>query len=155
MKLSQQINESGILCRATKRQRFRSIFILLGISIFFVLTGLGAAGKINIERLSSPCGFEQKYGLPCPTCGITRAVLAFAGGRFLEAFYIQPAGALFCSLAVIGAFLAFLTAVFGVYFRFLSRFFADIKFWYIILGLLIIICAGWTITLARVLLIDY
>lgn len=119
--------------------------LLLGLFV------LAAAGKIDIGQLLGPCGFKQKYGLPCPGCGMTASAVAFFRGKIFESFYIQPAGALFCSVLVIVGFLALLTTVFGVYFRFLERLFCEIKIRYIILGLMVIIVAGWAVTFARAL----
>jgi hypothetical protein len=50
---------------------------------------------------------------------------------------------------VIAAILAFIIAVFVVYFRFIERFFTEVKLRYMILALIIIIAAGWAVTLAR------
>jgi hypothetical protein len=47
--------------------------------------------------------------------------------------------------------LALLIAVFGVYSGFVSRFFAEVKIKHVILALIIIIAAGWAVTLARAL----
>ena len=80
---------------------------------------------------------------------MTTAAFAFAQGKILKAFYIQPACALLCSVMVIAALLAFVIAVFGIYFRFLNRFFAEVKVWYIIVAMIIIIASGWAVTLAR------
>jgi hypothetical protein len=102
-------------------------------------------------RLLGYCGFKQRTGLPCPTCGMTTATLAFAQGRIFEAFYIQPACGLLCCVMVVAAILAFIIAVFGVYFRFIERFFIEVKLRYMILALIIIIIAGWAVTLARAL----
>ncbi len=55
------------------------------------------------------------------------------------------------SIAVVVAFLALFTAIFGVYFEFIRRFFAQVKIRYIILALLVIIACGWAVTLARAL----
>ncbi len=82
---------------------------------------------------------------------MTTATLAFAQGKIFEAFFIQPACGLLCSVLVVIAFLAFVIAVFGVYFRFLERFFREVKVRYIILALIVIIAAGWAVTLARAL----
>jgi hypothetical protein len=94
---------------------------------------------------------KQRWGLPCPTCGMTTSALAFARGQILQSFYIQPAAAVLCGILLVVAFLAFFIAVFGVYFQFLRRFFVKVKTRYIILLLLIIIAAGWVVTLARAL----
>jgi len=85
---------------------------------------------------------------------MTTAVSAFAQGKIFESFYIQPAAALLCSVLAVSAFLAFIIAVFGVYFGFIKRFFAEVKIRYIILALIIIIAAGWAVTLARAIVGD-
>jgi hypothetical protein len=82
---------------------------------------------------------------------MTTCVLAFARGKVLTAFYVQPAGALLCSLSVVVAFFAFLTAVPGVYFHFFDRLWAELKVKYVVAGLLVILAAGWAVTLARAL----
>jgi len=115
----------------------------------FIFLRLASDGKIDIGLLLNPCGFRQRYGLPCPACGITTSAVAFAGGRILDSFYIQPAGALFCCLLAVSGFLAFIVAVLGVYFRFLERFFAEVKISFIIFAIIVIIAAGWAVTLVR------
>jgi len=40
------------------------------------------------------CGFHKITGLPCPSCGMTRALFAAANGRFKEAFAFHPLGLL-------------------------------------------------------------
>jgi len=108
-----------------------------------------AAGRIDVDKWLDPCGFKQRYDLPCPTCGMTTSALAFVQGEIFESFYIQPAAALLCCVLVVVAFLASLVAVFGVYFSFIKRFFAEIKLRYIVLAMIIIVAAGWAVTLAR------
>ena len=80
---------------------------------------------------------------------MTASALAFAQGKILESFYTQPAAALLCCILVVVAFLAFLAAVFGVYLGFVKRFFIEVKIKHIILLLIIIVAAGWAVTLAR------
>ena len=151
MQVSQQQNKPKILRRATARQR-----IIAGI-VFLVVAGslgffhLAATEKINIHRWINPCGLKQRYGLPCPTCGMTTATLAFARGEIFDSFYIQPAAALLWCIIVVGAFLALLIAVFGVYFVFLDRLFNEVKIGHVFLALIVIIAAGWAVTLARTL----
>ena len=151
MQASQQLNKPKIFRRASFQQRLTAAFICLAVAALFAVLWLAADGKVNLSRWLGPCGFRQRYGLPCPTCGITSSAFAFVQGKVFESFYVQPAGALFCCLLVITAFFAFLTAVFGIYFRFLERFFAEIKVRYIILAVIVIIAAGWAVTLARAL----
>jgi predicted RNA-binding Zn-ribbon protein involved in translation (DUF1610 family) len=134
---------------ASSGQRLAAAIVCLGIVLFFGSFALAGHYKIDMGRLLGYCGFKQRTGLPCPTCGMTTAALAFAQGRILEAFYIQPACGFLCSVMVIAAILAFITAVFGVYFHFIRRFFTEVKLRYIILALVIVIAAGWAVTLAR------
>ena len=151
MQSSQQLNRPKFIRRASLRQRLRAVVVFLVVAVVFGLLALVAAGKIDIERWLTPCGLKQRYNLPCPTCGITTSALAFVQGKIIEAFYIQPAGAMLCCAMVVVAVLAFLVAVFGVYFRFLERFFTEVKIRHIILVLLIIMAVGWAVTLARAL----
>ena len=151
MQESQQLNRRKILCRASSRQRLLAGLVLLVVVISFGLFWLAASGKIDIGLLINPCGFKQRYGLPCPTCGMTTSALTFVQGKIFESFYIQPTAALLCCIMVVVAFLAFLIAVFGVYFVFLRRFFSEVKIKHIILALIVIIAAGWAVTLARAL----
>ncbi len=79
---------------------------------------------------------------------MTTSAICFAQGQIFKSFYIQPAAGLLCTLFLISAVLAFLTAVFGIYFDFLNHI-KEIKLSYIILALMIIIAAAWAVTLAR------
>jgi len=151
MQASQQLNRPKFFCRASFRQQLLAGLVFLLVAVLFGLFALAAAEKIDIGRWLNPCGFEQRYGLPCPTCGMTTSAIVFAQGKIFEAFYIQPAGALLCLLLAISAFLAFFTAVTGVYFGFLKWLFGRIKIKYIILILIVIIVAGWLVTLHRAL----
>jgi hypothetical protein len=76
-------------------------------------------------------------------------LLAFAQGKILEAFYIQPAATflylLLCAIAV----LTLSAAVLGVHFRFLSDLQNRTKAWHIVLLLLLIVLAGWAVTFTR------
>lgn len=123
----------------------------MAIGGLFVFLRLCADGRINIERWLGPCGFERKYGLPCPTCGMTTSALMFVRGRVFEAFYVQPAGVMLCCILAVSLFLAFLTAFFGIYFSFVKRLLTEVKVRVIIFVLLLIITGGWAVTLARAL----
>jgi len=144
MQIIQQVNKLKI----------SAAIVCLAVVGFFGLFALAGHYNINMGRWLGYCGFKQKYGLPCPTCGMTTAALAFAQGKIFEAFYIQPACALLCCVLVVATSLAFVTAVWGVYFRFLERFFGEVKVRYIILALIVIIAAGWAVTLARALAVS-
>lgn len=40
------------------------------------------------------CWFKQRFGFPCPNCGMTRSVLLSLQGQFREAAELNPAGLL-------------------------------------------------------------
>jgi hypothetical protein len=149
MRTSQQLNKPKIYNRASKQQRIIAAIVCLVIISFFSFFAAAGHYKIDMGRWLGYCGFKQRTGLPCPTCGMTTATIAFAQGNIFDAFYIQPACALLCSIMVIVALLAFIIAVFGIYFHFLKRFFAEVKTWQIIVAIIIIIISGWAVTLAR------
>lgn len=149
MQVNQQLSKPKIFCRASFHQRLGAGGVFLVLAASFGLFAL--AGHYKIALWPFPCGFKQRYNLPCPTCGVTTSVIAFAQGKILESFYIQPAAALLCCVLAVSAFLAFFIAVFGVYFDFLNRFFSKVKIKYTILALIVIIAAGWAVTLARAL----
>lgn len=152
MLTSQQINRTKFFCRASHRQRASSAIVCLVLLVLFGLLWLAA--HYNISPAPYGCGFKRRYDLPCPTCGMTTSVFKFVQGDIFGrngSFYVQPAAALLCAVLVVAEFLAFIIAVFGVYFPFLSRLFTVVKIRDIILALVIIIAAGWAVTLARTL----
>jgi len=137
--------------RVPGRYRVLAAFLGLGIVAFFFVGYLAAAGRVDLGRVLDPCGFRQRYGLPCPTCGMTRSWLVFSRGAVAESFYVQPAGALLCCILAVAAFLALLAAVFGLHFRFLDSLYSRVRAGYVVLVLMIVIAAGWAVTLARAL----
>jgi len=135
--------------RASARERLAAGLIVATVVAFFGGLWLLQRSGFDFGLLFGPCGMKQRTGLPCPTCGMTTCVLAFARGELRLAFWTQPAGALLCTLLVGAAFFAFLTSSFGVYFSFFDRLVAELKIRYIVAGLLVILAAGWAVTLAR------
>ncbi|MFA5251687.1 MAG: DUF2752 domain-containing protein [Phycisphaerae bacterium] len=152
MQASQQISKPKNFCSASSNQRLGAGLVFLALTAFFGLFAL--TGHYKISLWPYPCGFMQRYNLPCPTCGVTTSVKAFAQGKILESFYIQPAAALLCCALAISAFLALFIAVSGIYFSFLNRFFDKIKIRYAVLALIIIVAVGWAVTLARALAVN-
>lgn len=70
----------------------------------------GAVGLIvlAVARLVPPaltnwykCPFHAVTGIPCMTCGMTRAFRFVIHGQFAEAFQINPLGAVFCMFTVL------------------------------------------------------
>ncbi len=66
----------------------------LGVLVVAASLTPDAAGHGTHEQLGlPPCGWVYVLDAPCPTCGMTTAFAAAAGRRPLEAFLIQPMGA--------------------------------------------------------------
>lgn len=125
--------------------------LVVSVLIFSLFAGLWILQRMGFDfgLLFHPCGFKQRTGWPCPACGMTTSVLAFARGRLLDAFYIQPAAAFLCCVLVLTAFLALLTGVLGIYFKVFDRLLYETKATYWIVVLLVILAAGWAVMLAR------
>jgi hypothetical protein len=151
MPLDQQVNKAKKFCPASNRQRIIALLICLGVVLYFTAFALAAYTNVNLGRYLGYCGFKQRTNLPCPTCGMTTATIAFAQGRIIQAFNIHPAAGLLYSLAVVAAILALFVAISGIYPKFIKRFFAEIKIRHVILALVIVLAAGWAVTLARAL----
>ncbi len=149
MALSQQPNAPKTFTHATARQRLTAAIVFFAIAGSFAALWLVAHYNINLYPF--PCGFKQRYGLPCPTCGMTHAALYFAQGQIIRSFYTQPAAALLCTLAVVVALFAFLIAAFGVYSKTFERLILSLKLRYIIAALVFVLIVGWVITLATTL----
>jgi hypothetical protein len=52
--------------------------------------GVGTHKQLGLTA----CGFYERTGYPCPTCGMTTAFAHMVRGRIWNAFAVQPAGAL-------------------------------------------------------------
>lgn len=150
MKARQPATVSKIRRASAKERRIAALIASLIVLLFAALWGLQKI-RFDFGLLFNPCGFKQRTGWPCPACGMTTSVLAFARGQIALSFYAQPAAALGCSVLVLIAFLASLIAVAGVYFKALDRFFEEVKPSRLAVGLLIVVSAGWAVTLARAL----
>lgn len=67
------------------------------------LVALGAAllTPADVGRLLGPCPFHLLTGFPCPTCGVTRALVALGHADWLAAFRVQPLVTLVLSAGVL------------------------------------------------------
>lgn len=57
------------------------------IWLFYVQTSAHSVGWMG-------CLFKKVYGIPCPACGSTRAVLALMNGDLKKSFLLNPDGLL-------------------------------------------------------------
>lgn len=60
-----------------------------------------------------PCFFRSLTGIPCPTCGTTRAATAFLNGDLGGAFVTNPLAALAGVVFVVGGMVAGVWAIAG------------------------------------------
>jgi len=139
----QQSSQDIKINRLSVAKRLIAGGIFLLISVGFLLVHIAAVKKISLYPLA--CLFNQTTGLPCPSCGMTRSVMVFAQGNILQSFYIQPAGAALCLLAIAVAIFSLLCGIAGTDWGLVS----NIKIRYIIVLLLVVIGGGWAVTLAR------
>lgn len=142
--------------KSGKRQKLSPGARFFAAGVFCVLsTGIGilwAASKdhIDLKFWFGICGFKQRFGLPCPGCGWTHAAQAFFTGHIPEAFIIQPAAGFFCVVVVFIAFFALHCAIFGIDFGFLRSLFGSTAGISILLiSTIVVILAGWVVTLTR------
>ncbi|MCW5978899.1 MAG: DUF2752 domain-containing protein [Bryobacteraceae bacterium] len=68
-----------------------------------LLTADDAAVYLAGRPIGWPCSMRAQFGLPCPTCGLSRSVVLSLHGEFAAAWGLTPAGPLFvAALAGIG-----------------------------------------------------
>ncbi|MBN1815749.1 MAG: DUF2752 domain-containing protein [Sedimentisphaerales bacterium] len=135
--------------RVSLRGRILAGLVFGVVLSMFIVLHMAATGRIDMTDWFGICGFKQKYGLPCAGCYWTTSAMLYARGRILSAFVAQPAAAFFCTVLLITAFFALLIAIWGVNFRFLHP---PLRTWLIQYGIaiaVIVILAGWAVTLAR------
>jgi len=121
----------------------------LSVAALVALLALCRMLGFNISRLFLPCGFQQRYHLPCPTCGWTTALKAFSQGHFIQAFCIQPAASLICLGLLVCAVTALYIALSGVYPVFVGALYREVKLKHALWALVIIVLAGWAVTFLR------
>lgn len=73
--------------------------------LLWLLVSLGTSASLAFwfaARWPTPqCVFHSLTGLPCPTCGATRAAYHFLHGHFASSFFFNPLAFLaFCALVI-------------------------------------------------------
>ena len=117
---------------AWSRRVLPAILFCFGAAVLTVAAWLtpDPSGTGTHEQLGLPaCGFLQRTGLPCPTCGYTTACALAAHGRIVAALRTQPAGAtlalLLCAMTIVSGY-ALLT---GTSLTPLTQFMRPLLFW--------------------------
>lgn len=103
----------------------------------------------DLGNLFWPCGFRARTGLPCLTCGMTRAIQAFCRGDLAAAFQLQPAAGLICLLVIAWGGMGLYVAISGHLPRFVQRFGNEFRWKWFLLMLGILLLAGWAVTFAQ------
>jgi len=104
--MAENVHQVPPLLSAAEARRFKAPVVIFGLVV----------AAIIIARVSEhwhlpfmKCAFKSMTGLPCVTCGGTRALRALSRGELAEAFWLNPlvvAGA-FASLICLVVWLAF------------------------------------------------
>ena len=83
----------------TKEERQLALLWLAAAISAIVLRPLWLAAAPHLRA----CVFRSLTGIPCPSCGTTRAAIAFLQGDLMTAFINNPLAALAGLLFVVGA----------------------------------------------------
>ena len=65
------------------------------------LAAVGAAHVLPLTSLAPSCLFRSLTGVPCPTCGTTRALMHFSCGEMAMALSENPLFVLFLTLTLL------------------------------------------------------
>lgn len=145
----QDSNSAFQRSRCSLNQRLTAAGVFLALAGGGLLLWLSANNRFNLTFWLGECGFKQRHGLPCPTCGWTHAAQTFVTGHVVEAFRIQPAAIFFCVVGVLAGIYALLIAVFGINFGFLRRLVAAVGVKILVISAVIVLLTGWAVTLMR------
>jgi len=78
------------------------------------LLALLAARLVPIASIVPSCAFKGLWGVPCPTCGSTRAVVHLSHGEIAAALAMNPVVALVIVFAVIFFFYSLIALMFDL-----------------------------------------
>ena len=98
--------------------------------------GLGSHQQLGLQV----CGFYQRTGYPCPTCGMTTAFAYVVRGQVLDALWVQPAGMLGALACIIGAAVGGYTAITG---RCFERYLIGVNPVIVAMWIVVIILVAW------------
>ena len=74
-----------------------ALWLLVGSASLCLLGVALATPGIQLPR----CGFKTITGLPCPTCGLTRTIIALSRGDLDRALFINPLAAIACGAGLL------------------------------------------------------
>ena len=91
--------------RLTALVLFVPCAVVLGVAAWLTPDGAGIGTHTQLGMAA--CGFVERTGMPCATCGMTTSFAHAADGNLIGAFVTQPAGA---TLAVMMAMVGLVSA---------------------------------------------
>ena len=94
--------------RATSQIEFGIIYGTMALLL------IGAARVLPILSIAPSCAFKGITGIPCPTCGTTRAVVYLSRGDVAAAFTMNPLAALGLMAAVPYLFYSVIALIFNL-----------------------------------------
>jgi hypothetical protein len=147
MAKQEKSNKSKFYYKAQIEDRVGFLVVFVVISLVFGLCYLLSNGEINLGSYGG-CSFERNFGLPCPTCGMTRSITAFMRGKVLSSVVLQPAAGIGCIVLAFTAFFSLLSAALGLNFVFLP----PVRIWrtgWITLAAAAVFIIGWAIMLTK------
>jgi hypothetical protein len=74
-----------------------ALWLMVGGASLCLLGAALATPGIQLPR----CAFKIITGLPCPTCGVTRTVIALSRGHVDRALFMNPLAAVACGLGIL------------------------------------------------------
>ena len=83
-----------------KEYRFVNMGLIFVMSLLIVLFFVSHSTKLSsafpfLNRLTPSCFVKEQTGVPCPTCGMSRSIVAFYQGDFLKSRNYHPYGYFF------------------------------------------------------------
>jgi len=98
--------------------------------------GMGTHREMGLQS----CGFLERTGLPCPSCGMTTSFAWFVRGNVVASVYVQPMGAVLAALCGVAVWAGAYIAITG---RPAHRLIASIPGRYHVIPLMVLALAAW------------
>lgn len=125
----------------TKNRLYILVFTacLIGFLYFFYKI------QSSNDESFSVCFIKNATGIPCPSCGSTRAVIAFFNGDLLQSIAINPFGILVSSIMIVAPFWILIDWILkkNSFYLFYKKTEAKLKNPIIYIPLIVLVIANW------------
>jgi hypothetical protein len=100
---------------------------------------------------TTPCLIRHTTGLPCPSCGSSRAVLSLLQGDFLQSIYWNPLGLIILAIMVIGPLWIIRDLVTGShsFFHFYRRVESWLRIKWVAIAAVLLVMSNWIWTISK------